>query len=76
MKLNKENNIYYKTDRKKINNAGGYLIPILNWIGKEKIINHHLDVPYKIMDCKHSFDENGQHEEYNGNGNKIIYGDY
>lgn len=51
-------------------------MPILNWIGKEKIINHHLDVPYKIMDCKHSFDENGQHEEYNGNGNKIIYGDY
>ncbi|WIV13670.1 hypothetical protein [Proteiniborus sp. MB09-C3] len=25
-------------------------MPTLNWIGKEKVINHHLDVPYRVLD--------------------------
>lgn len=50
-------------------------MPTLNWIGKEKVINHHLDVPYRVLDRKYSFDENGQHKEDNVSENKIIRGD-
>ena len=47
----------------------------LEWIGKDKVINHHLDVPYRVLERKYSFDENGQHEEDNGSENMIIHGD-
>ena len=50
-------------------------MPTLDWIGKEKVLNHHLDVPYKVLERKYSFDEKGQHEEDNGSKNKIIHGD-
>lgn len=50
-------------------------MPELKWIGKDKVINHHLDVPYRVLDRKYSFDEEGQHEEDNGSENMIIHGD-
>lgn len=50
-------------------------MPVLDWIGKEKVVNHHLDVPYKVLERKYSFDENGRHEEDNGSENMIIHGD-
>lgn len=50
-------------------------MPELKWIGKEKVINHHLDVPYRVLDRKYSFDESGQTEEDNGSENMIIHGD-
>ena len=50
-------------------------MPTLEWIGKEKVVNHHLDVPYRVLERKYSFDENGQHEEDNGSENMIIHGD-
>lgn len=50
-------------------------MPTLEWIGKDKVINHHLDVPYRVLDRKYSYDENGQHEEDNGSENMIIHGD-
>lgn len=50
-------------------------MPILDWIGKEKVVNHHMDVPYKVLERKYSFDENGQQEEDNGSENMIIHGD-
>lgn len=50
-------------------------MPTLEWIGKSKVVNHHLDVPYCILDRKYSFDENGQHTEDNGSENMIIHGD-
>lgn len=50
-------------------------MPILNWIGKEKVINHHLDVPYRVLNHKYSYDENGQEDEDNGSENKVIRGD-
>ena len=39
----------------------------LEWIGKSKVINHHQDVPFRVLERKYSFDENGQHSEDNGN---------
>lgn len=50
-------------------------MPILNWMGKERVVNHHLDVPYRILNHKYSFDESGQHNKDNGSENKIIRGD-
>ena len=50
-------------------------MPTLDWIGKNKVINHHLDVPFRLLDRKYSFDETGQHEEDNGSDNMIIRGD-
>ena len=50
-------------------------MPTLEWIGKEKVINHHLDVPYRVLERKYSYDEGGQHEEDNGSENMIIHGD-
>ena len=44
-------------------------MPTLHWIGKEKVINHHLDVPYRVLDHQYAF--NGEEES----GNKIIHGD-
>ena len=50
-------------------------MPTLEWIGKEKVVNHHLEVPYRVLERKYSFDENGQTEADNGSENKIIHGD-
>ena len=50
-------------------------MPTLEWIGKDKVINHHQDVPFRVLERKYSFDENGQHAEDNGSGNMIIHGD-
>ena len=50
-------------------------MPILEWIGKSKVINHHQDVPFRVLERKYSFDENGQHDEDNGSENMIIQGD-
>ena len=50
-------------------------MPTLEWIGKEKVVNHHLEVPYRVLERQYSFDENGRHNEDNGSENKIIHGD-
>ena len=50
-------------------------MPTLEWIGKSKVINHHQKVPFRVLERKYSFDENGQHEADNGSENMIIRGD-
>ncbi|AIG30907.1 type III restriction endonuclease subunit M [Flavobacterium psychrophilum] len=50
-------------------------MPTLNWIGKEKVINHHQDVPYKILEPQYGFTNGVQQNEPNNSGNKIIHGD-
>lgn len=49
-------------------------MPTLNWIGKEKVINHHQDVPYKILEPQYTF-ANGKESEGATSQNKIIHGD-
>ena len=31
-------------------------MPTLHWIGKEKVINHHRDVPYKVLEHEYRFE--------------------
>ena len=50
-------------------------MPTLEWIGKEKVINHHNDVPYRVLERQYSFDEQGMHKEDNHSKNMIIHGD-
>lgn len=50
-------------------------MPTLEWIGKEKVINHHQDVPYRVLERQYSYDEQGQHTEDNGSENMVIHGD-
>ncbi|OHD12911.1 MAG: type III restriction endonuclease subunit M [Spirochaetes bacterium GWB1_36_13] len=51
-------------------------MPTLNWIGKDKIINHHQDVPFRVFNHKYSFSsKDGRRETETKSGNKIIHGD-
>lgn len=50
-------------------------MPTLNWIGKDKVINHHMDVPYKVLEHRYGFADGEQGKEATQNGNKIIHGD-
>ena len=50
-------------------------MPTLEWLGKDKVVNHHQEVPYRVLDRQYSYDETGQHAEDNGSENMIIHGD-
>lgn len=49
-------------------------MPTLHWIGKEKIINHHQEVPYKILDKQYTYSNDEQSQDGKSE-NKIIHGD-
>ncbi len=42
-------------------------MPILDWIGKEKVINHHMEVPFRVLEPSYTYGEDS--------GNMIIHGD-
>ncbi|GHU54834.1 hypothetical protein AGMMS49975_15780 [Clostridia bacterium] len=42
-------------------------MPTLNWLGKDKVVNHHNDVPFCVLDRKYSFGASS--------GNMLIHGD-
>ena len=50
-------------------------MPTLDWIGKNKVVNHHLEVPYLVLERQYSYDASGFHEEDNHSENMIIHGD-
>lgn len=50
-------------------------MPTLEWIGKDKVVSHHQEVPYRVLERQYSYDEAGQHTEDNGSENMIIHGD-
>src|SRR5690554_1071744 len=51
-------------------------MPTLNWIGKDKVVNHHRDVPFKVLEHNYGFSaEKGELDEPVTSGNKIIHGD-
>lgn len=50
-------------------------MPTLHWIGKEKVINHHQDVPYRLLEHKYGFDNGEQSDRETTSGNKIVHGD-
>ena len=50
-------------------------MPTLDWIGKDKVINHHSEVPYRVLEREYSYDEKGETIENNHSENMIIHGD-
>lgn len=50
-------------------------MPTLHWIGKEKVINHHMDVPFKVLEHSYGFENGEESENETKSGNKIIHGD-
>ena len=51
-------------------------MPTLNWIGKDKVVSHHQDVPYRVLEHKYGFTaDRGEQIDPTNSGNKIIHGD-
>lgn len=51
-------------------------MPTLNWIGKDKVVSHHQDVRYRVLEHKYGFEaKKGEITEPTKSGNKIIHGD-
>ncbi|MEC5158867.1 site-specific DNA-methyltransferase [Chryseobacterium sp. MP_3.2] len=50
-----------------------FRMPTLHWIGKDKVINHHQDVPYRILEKQYTY-KDGQESDAPSE-NKIIHGD-
>lgn len=50
-------------------------MPTLHWIGKDKVINHHMDVPFRVLEHSYGFDNGTQIQTETKSGNKIIHGD-
>ena len=44
-------------------------MPTLNWIGKDKVVNHHNEVPYRVLEKQYTFGDTPD------SGNMIIHGD-
>lgn len=44
-------------------------MPTLNWIGKDKVVTHHNDVPFRVLDKQYTFGDTPD------SGNMIIHGD-
>ena len=49
-------------------------MPTLHWIGKEKVVNHHRDVPFRVLEPAYTFTTE-QHTAPAAAANKIIHGD-
>ena len=50
---------------------GEIKMPMLSWAGKSKVVNHHNDVPFKVLERKWAFGNGGAAD----GGNMIIHGD-
>lgn len=51
-------------------------MPTLTWIGKEKVVNHHQEVPYRVLEHKYGFrSDDPADTTLTNSGNKIIHGD-
>lgn len=42
-------------------------MPTLEWIGKDKVINHHQEVPFRVLERRYTYGDDG--------GNMIVHGD-
>ncbi|WP_299823630.1 site-specific DNA-methyltransferase [uncultured Pontibacter sp.] len=52
-------------------------MPTLHWIGKEKVVNHHRDVPFRVLEQTYTFstDQSTPDSPAHNGENKIIHGD-
>lgn len=50
-------------------------MPTLHWIGKDKVVNHHRDVPFRVLEHEYRFSGDKKKDPASNSGNKIIHGD-
>lgn len=51
-------------------------MPTLTWIGKDKVKNHHFEVPYRVLEHRYGYRaDNTKDKSFTGSGNMIIHGD-
>ena len=50
-------------------------MPSLDWIGKDKVVTHHLDVQVHELLHSYGFTAGGRRKAPTGSGNMIIHGD-
>ena len=48
-------------------------MPTLTWIGKDKVVNHHLDVPFRVLEPQYTAGDSDAGSDRSGN--RIIHGD-
>ena len=48
-------------------------MPTLTWIGKDKVVNHHLDVPFRVLEPQYTAGVSDAGPD--DSGNRIIHGD-
>lgn len=49
-------------------------MPTLHWVGKNKVVNHHHDVPFRLLHKQYSFNAK-EGAPVNSTNNRIIHGD-
>ncbi|MDP3009681.1 MAG: site-specific DNA-methyltransferase [Methylococcales bacterium] len=49
-------------------------MPTLTWVGKDKVVNHHLDVPFRVLQHEQHY-QAPQDTPTNSTDNRIIHGD-
>ncbi|MCP5178054.1 MAG: site-specific DNA-methyltransferase [Moraxellaceae bacterium] len=49
-------------------------MPTLTWVGKDKVVNHHHDVPFRVLNKQYSFTADNNLPN-NSTQNRIIHGD-
>ena len=49
-------------------------MPTLHWVGKNKVVNHHHDVPFRLLDKQYRFNAK-EGTPANSTNNRIIHGD-
>lgn len=51
-------------------------MPTLNWIGKDKVVTHHQEVPYRVLEHQYGFRaDNVEDTSETRSGNMVIHGD-
>jgi adenine-specific DNA-methyltransferase len=47
-------------------------MPTLEWIGKDKVVNHHLEVPYRVLEHQYTYLGGGQTGKEIPDGNRLF----
>lgn len=50
-------------------------MPELTWIGKNKVVTHHLDVPYRVLENQYTYGKNADGTDVSSSENMVIHGD-
>lgn len=50
-------------------------MPELTWVGKNKVVTHHLDVPYRVLEKQYTYGKDADGTDVSSSENMVIHGD-